>query len=947
MSKCLSGVGPVLVLSIGLLAGLLAFAAPSEAVAQQTDSQARNPAIAPPPVALNAYIEALPTVGPDGGPLSENAPVAFRRLPNGDLITERGSGKPSPSDYGAGWVMANALLARLKKGVDADAAREALKAASIDLELDGPVQGTDIVRIRLSDGPALTPDELTGHLVEVGVEQFFHELEPEPFALIQDAQHGVFFDEDQWYVSNQGKLENTANAIFDADADIAEARALYARLVFDSKPSSKVVVAIIDSGANMQTPGLLGSFWENPHERPNDDIDNDGNGYVDDRYGWDFIRNSPNLFDSAGGDGHGTPIAGIIAARRAGYQTVSGVMPDARLMILNVVPAGPRIDFLRVLEALVYAIDNGANVINMSFTMEARTLKLDDLVRRAWRVEGIHLVAAAGNENIDIFASPRYPCIYLEVICVAATTADDRKAAFSNFQNDGLINLPTLQIAAPGDHLLMLSARGGVFVGSGTSFAAPLVAGTLAMLRAGRPNESPLTVLQRLFNGADRLPSLSGLVGAPPTLAFRIGRRLNTYRALVQSRILLADLDYCATKAANGSPRWQNWPYANFGDPDIDGSSSEKAYTICTKRQLLSIRESERDRHFALMKDIDWHEPTHLVKTMIGQDWSLPFTGTFTGNGLSVFNIRERLAYGWGLFKHLGPGSRLVSLNVRQMDVEAGPGSGALSLRGEGSVNFVQVEGRIHATKDIGGLFGEARGATVFNSFFEGIVSADSGVAGGIAGRLHYSSKVENSGVRAEIRGGTAGGIAGFAGFNTLIQNSYAFVDLAGNNVGAIAAQLQCASIVRATLTSGKVAGGSAAGIASVVGNSYIAFSYSLADVGILPDGGGVIASIADDRPIDIGRGQTVLCKDVIPKAAPSLVDSVYYLERQGAPRGAAGDPKDFDELIDPATFPGWKFGFDWTRPSPKPETPRVLRVPRSVGAYHPDLWTTRPALEP
>jgi len=787
----------------------------------------------------------------------------------------------------------------------------------VRFQIDAQLIGSGVSVIRQTAGPLLTPSEMIKRLSVVNVRDLLLEVEPVPLVISHDLQHGVDFSEEQWAFSNQGKLEAIQPAGFDADSDIAEALAAY-----ETMPKTKdIVVAIIDTGANLNHPKLRGKIWQNTSEIPYNNIDDDMNGFVDDTHGWDFVRDSNSINDYGGANGHGTPVAGVISSRRTGTSPITGVAPDAKLMILNVGIRGQLLDFPSILEAFQYAVANGADIINMSFGHDTDSrLFLNMIYDAFWVGKRIYMVASAGNDNRSVVKFRQYPCVYTGVICVGSSNAEDQKAAHSNYGTGGP-NLPIgVTIAAPGEKLALLSASGGTFYANGTSFAAPLVSGTLALLRAARPQEPFLDTRARLLEGADHIRKLDNVVDSS-WKNYNIGRRLNAYRSLVMSKIKLKDADYCEKKADNGARRFNNFPYANFGDAAIDGSDFSKAFTICTKRQLLSIRESDREKFFKLRSDIYWDEKTHLGGlSMVGQNWRYAFDGSFSGDGFSIYNIEEKLSSEWGLFKSLGPNSSVVHLNLRQFDVEAGKMSGALSPVGKGLINFVHAEGKIVSLRNAGGLLGEADEARIMNSAFEGTVRSLNGDAGGLVSVAKNKAQITNAAVRADVIGKRAGGVVGYMKTGAEVNSVFAFGNIKGDShSGGIVARLEDGGVQNA-MVEGQIHGAAASGIVSKMSDSFVAYNYSLAKTLPAPDGGGAVGTIMDKKPWP-----------------SSLVLSVYYLKSPGTLVGSAGEAKDWVELLDRSTFDGWNFRSIWYPPNNNPQSPRLKRNPRSVGAYHPD----------
>jgi subtilisin family serine protease len=297
-----------------------------------------------------------------------------------------------------------------------------------------------------------------------------------------------------------------------------------------------VTVAVIDTGLDYLHPDMPPSrVWRNPREAP-DGIDNDGNGYVDDVLGWNFVDGANNPMDVAG---HGTHVAGIIAAATGNGEGIAGVNPAARIMALKAIDAAGRARSLDIARAIHYAADQGARVINLSLGGRGISPVERAAVERA-NEKGALVVVAAGSESreAESFGLAGMP----NVVTVAATGADDRRAPFSNWGE-------AVDIAAPGVEILSLRARrsdflavagvrgyepGSAAVGrggryyraSGTSFAAPFVAGVASLLFARNPALTPAEAKRILIMSArdvespgwDRLTGY-GLLDARAALA--------------------------------------------------------------------------------------------------------------------------------------------------------------------------------------------------------------------------------------------------------------------------------------------------------------------------------------------------------------------------------------------------------------------------------------------
>ncbi|MFH1047668.1 MAG: S8 family serine peptidase [Patescibacteria group bacterium] len=263
-----------------------------------------------------------------------------------------------------------------------------------------------------------------------------------------------------------------------------------------------VTIAIIDSGVDLDHPDLKDNIWRNVDEVANDSIDNDGNGFVDDIYGWDFVDSDADPNPVAEGDNysilgtnHGTISAGLAAAKGDNGQGIVGITWQVPLMVLRALDSNGVGDPLDVARAVDYAVDNGAKVINLSFVGNTYNSVLNSALRRAYD-RGVFVVAAAGNapeggEATNLDSEPLYPICFDRdssvnyIYGVAATDWQDKKATFSNY------GASCVDISAPGERLISTQAMidgnqdfsslyGGYY--SGTSVAAPLVSGLAALM---------------------------------------------------------------------------------------------------------------------------------------------------------------------------------------------------------------------------------------------------------------------------------------------------------------------------------------------------------------------------------------------------------------------------------------------------------------------------------
>lgn len=276
------------------------------------------------------------------------------------------------------------------------------------------------------------------------------------------------------------------------------------------------LVAVIDTGVDRAHPELQGNLWINPGEIPDNGIDDDGNGYIDDAHGWDF---SGDDNDPSDGHGHGTHVAGTIAARGDNALGVAGVCWNARILPVKFLSDNGSGYTSDAVAAVDYARRMGARITNNSWGGGGFSQSLYNAIQVAGQADSL-FVAAAGNSNKDTDVSPNYPSGY-DLDCIVAVASTDESDKLSYFSNHGAISV---DLAAPGSNILSLRPGGQYGSSSGTSMATPHVAGTAALLLGRNPALKPALVKQLLMFGSDSLATLGGKVAS--------NGRLNAYRAL-------------------------------------------------------------------------------------------------------------------------------------------------------------------------------------------------------------------------------------------------------------------------------------------------------------------------------------------------------------------------------------------------------------------------------
>ena len=275
---------------------------------------------------------------------------------------------------------------------------------------------------------------------------------------------------------------------------------------------SGAIVAIVDSGADLEHSSLQRHLWTNSGEVPGNGADDDGNGYVDDVHGANILTPGTPPDD---GYGHGTAVAGLVAASDTEASGVTGAAPGARLMIVRVLGDDGEGNTEQLAAGIAYAVRNGASVINCSVNSEFDSPAVDAAIASA-NAAGVPVVAAAGNDSLDLDENQTYPASAdsAAVVSVAATQAPGQLATFSNYGQR------SVDLAAPGVELVTTYTDDSYTTLSGTSAAAPLVSAALADARTARPQATLPQVRAAITDSATRrdVPVINGELDAPAAM---------------------------------------------------------------------------------------------------------------------------------------------------------------------------------------------------------------------------------------------------------------------------------------------------------------------------------------------------------------------------------------------------------------------------------------------
>jgi subtilisin family serine protease len=334
--------------------------------------------------------------------------------------------------------------------------------------------------------------------------------------------------------------------------------------------SNDVIVAVIDTGTDYNHIDLKSNIYINADEVPGNGIDDDNNGFKDDVYGYDFANNDADPYDD---HWHGTHCAGTIGGIGNNGLGVIGVSPVVSIMPVKFLSASGSGTTSAAIRAIQYAVANGAEILSCSWGSESYSQALRDAIYDAG-LHGVTVVAAAGNNTANSDIYPFYPSCYQldNIISVGASDQNDLPASFSNY------GLNSVDIFAPGVNIVSLYPGNMCLYASGTSMAAPHVAGTLALYSSFSSGELPSALRWRLMNSADRLPQLDKYCSS--------SARLNTGKMVI-----------------NGNPS----PNIDIAAVIIQGgdndSFAESGETLSLTIQILNTGDSLRDVRASLVSN--------------------------------------------------------------------------------------------------------------------------------------------------------------------------------------------------------------------------------------------------------------------------------------------------------------------------------------------------------
>ncbi len=397
--------------------------------------------------------------------------------------------------------------------------------------------------------------------------------------------------------------------------------------------SPRAVIAIIDSGVQITHSDLRDNIWVNDAEIEGNKKDDDNNGLIDDRFGWDFVNNvadpSPKFAPgfTEGGIMHGTIIAGLAAAAGNNNYGIAGITWETQIMALKALDDKGSGDTAAVIKAIDYAVAKGANVINLSFIGYGYSRGLKDAITRAYNA-GVIVVAPAGNDlagghGMNLNDRPVYPACFRGnhderiVVGVAATDQLDQKTSFSGYGDR------CIDIAAPGMSFFSTTVKapaksaGGKFFNqeyggywSGTSFPVALVSGAIALIQGANPTLAPEQAVDMLLRNADNIdfinPEYAGQLGHGRlnigSSVSEADHQLSRYEAKIATAIGSAGSPVIRVNDTQGATEFRFLAYpenfqggVNIAAADINGDGSDEIITAPASGRESDIRIFDRN----------------------------------------------------------------------------------------------------------------------------------------------------------------------------------------------------------------------------------------------------------------------------------------------------------------------------------------------------------------
>lgn len=400
--------------------------------------------------------------------------------------------------------------------------------------------------------------------------------------------------------------------------------------------SPSVIVAIVDSGVDINHEDLKDNIWKNPGEIPDNGVDDDSNGFVDDDHGWNFPDNNNKPEDTE--DAHGTHVAGSACAVTNNGKGISGVAGKCLIMPVRVLNDEGSGTVSNEVKGIKYAADNGAFVINLSLGGAGLSQAETDAVEHAFVTKGAVVCAAAMNESADMDDNNLYGPVCADgddnwVLGVAATNASDLIASFSNFSQN------YVDVSAPGVGIYSTTLNNTYGYMSGTSMACPITAGLAALIKSANPSATNKQVRDIIIGAVDNIDGIN------PTYQGKIGSgRINARKAL----------EGFTAPPTGPSPEPEPVPVIpDFIEPNNNLDQARRNAKITVGQAITSVISRVDDPDY-------FHLPiSHVQKVRINVDWT-------RGNIIGMLVLRHN---GGAYFSRPNPdGSRGVTFLAHKGD---------------------------------------------------------------------------------------------------------------------------------------------------------------------------------------------------------------------------------------------------------------------------------------
>jgi subtilisin family serine protease len=419
----------------------------------------------------------------------------------------------------------------------------------------------------------------------------------------------------------------------------------------DTSGSRDVIVALIDNGFDTFHPDLRKNVWKNVDEISDNNIDDDKNGYIDDVWGWSFIpvdSNHNGIIDAGESLGtndprpkvlgmsesvlegesihHGTVVAGLIGAVGGNGKGISGIAPNVQLMNIQMVDETGYGTFELLDKAIRYAVDNGADIINISMIGDKHDF-IESSISYAYD-NGVVVVAAAGNTAVDLNVNPLHPIcaddtsLTQRILGVSSISEDHRLSYFSNTGSQ------CINITAPGEYItstIRFSPKNGLTEKyrsgwSGTSFAAPLVSGAAALIKAIQPTWGPDSIYKAILSTVHHTPNEDeeGYANLFGSGLLQVDRAVQYALDRVVSRRILSSLLFLSPSDGQTQEAIDNRKNTVTINNNLEGVDDVVAYTDNNKVQYITSKWlSDSERTITIYSEV-WKELSSFVISASG-----------------------------------------------------------------------------------------------------------------------------------------------------------------------------------------------------------------------------------------------------------------------------------------------------------------------------------------